>query len=87
MQEVGQRRSSCRDTTLRYAIPGHKGMVMGIKQHFVGLQPIGADKERTAVTQLKVGDLQLHPFAGNDRPIFAPVKLEGLTAGANCRGM
>jgi len=62
-------------------------MVMGIKQHFVGLQPIGADKERTAVTQLKVGDLQLHPFAGNDRPIFAPVKLEGLTAGANCRGM
>jgi hypothetical protein len=56
-------------------------MVMGVKQHFVGLRPIGADIERTAVTQLKVGDLQLHPFAGNDCPIFAPVKLEGLSGG------
>ena len=49
---------------------------MGVEQHLVGLLRIGAENEGAAVGELEVGDLQLGPLAGDDRPIFRPVELE-----------
>jgi hypothetical protein len=60
-------------------------MVVGVEQHFVGLQQIGAQREGAAVGQLGVGDLQLGPLAAKDRPVFRPVELERL-AGLKCQG-
>src|SRR5947209_1699514 len=53
-----------------------KGVVMGIKQHLVGLQEIGPDNEGAAVTKLEMRSLQLGPLAADDRPVFAPIELE-----------
>ncbi len=41
--------------------------------------PIGAQVERPAVTELEVGHLQLGAHPSDDRPVLAPVELEGLT--------
>ena len=54
-------------------------MIMGVKQHLVGLKRIGAKKKGAAMRQLNVRHLQLHPLAADDRPIFAPVELERLS--------
>lgn len=51
---------------------------MGVEQHLMGLQQIGADEEGAAVGQLDMGDLQLDPLAADDRPILAPIELECL---------
>ncbi len=51
---------------------------MGVKQHLVGLQRIGANKEGAAVGELDMGGLQFDALAADDRPIFAPVELERL---------
>lgn len=53
-----------------------KRLIVGVKQHFVGLVKIGADKKSAAIGQLHVSDLQFDPLATNDRPILAPVELE-----------
>ena len=50
---------------------------MGIEEHLVRLQEIGADEEDAAVRQLDMRDLQLGPLTPDHRVIFAPVKLEG----------
>ena len=64
------------DAALRHAAEHPEGVVVGVKQHLVGLQQIGAHEERPAVRKLELRDLQLGPLAGDDRPILAPVELE-----------
>ena len=54
-------------------------MVVGIEQHLVRLQRIGAQVERSAVAELEVGYLQLGAHASENSPVLAPVELEGLT--------
>ncbi|MNL49277.1 hypothetical protein D3C87_1721990 [compost metagenome] len=54
-------------------------MVVGIEQHLMRLQGIGAQVERSAVAELEVGYLQLGAHAGENSPVLAPVELEGLT--------
>ena len=51
---------------------------MGVKQHLMGLQGIGALDEGSAVRQLDVSDLQLCAHPAKDRPVLAPVELESL---------
>ena len=53
-------------------------VVVGVEEHLVGLQRVGAQQERSAVAELEVGDLQLGALARDDRPVLAPVELEGL---------
>ena len=67
--------------------PAHypEGVVVGIEQHFVRLQRIGPQEEGPTVRELELGDLQLGLHAGNDRPVFAPVELEGFTWGKGQR--
>lgn len=43
----------------------------------MGLQGIGPEYEGPAEGQFGVGNLQLDATAGNDRPVLAPVELEG----------
>ena len=69
------------DAAARDPAPRHKGMVMGIEQHLVGLQQVGAQEEGPTVAQLELGHLQLGALAGDDGPVLAPVELEGLTLG------
>ena len=57
----------------------------GIEQHLVGLQQIRPHDEGLAVRQLGVRHLQLDPFTAQHRPVFAPVKLEGLSRGKGQR--
>ncbi len=52
---------------------------MGVEQHLVGLEEIGSYEEGTAVAELEVCHLQLGAHAIDNRPVFAPVKLERLT--------
>ena len=67
------------DPTPRNAAQHPERMIMGVKQHLMGLKKIGAKKKRAAVRQLEVRHLQLDPLAADDRPILAPVKLERLS--------
>ena len=50
---------------------------MGVEQHLVRLQRIGPHDEGAAERQLEMRDLQLGPLAAQDRPVLAPVELEG----------
>jgi hypothetical protein len=54
---------------------------VGVEQHLMGLQKIGAQQEGPAVRQLDMGDLQLRALAAEHRIVLAPVELERL-AGA-----
>ncbi len=69
------------DATLGNAAEYPEGMGMGIKQHLVGLQQIGAHDEGSAVAELGMGHLQLGAFAADDGPVFGPVELESLARG------
>jgi hypothetical protein len=51
-------------------------MIVRIEQHFVSFLPIRAQDKRPTVCQLEVRYLELHPLAADDRPVFAPIKLE-----------
>ena len=51
---------------------------MAVEQHLMGLLQIGPQDEGAAVGELDVGDLQLGPFAADDRPVLRPVELESL---------
>jgi hypothetical protein len=51
-------------------------MVMRIKEHFLSLQRVGAQIERTAVTEFELGNLQLGALATQNHVVFAPVKLK-----------
>jgi hypothetical protein len=62
----------CHHTLEQYS----ERLAMGVEQHLVRLQEIGADNERAAVTELGMRRLQLGPLAANDRPVLAPVELE-----------
>jgi hypothetical protein len=62
----------------RHAAQHAEGMIMRVEQHLVGLLRIGAKNEGAAIGELEVGNLQLGPLAGDDRPIFRPVELERL---------
>ena len=42
-----------------------EGVVMGIKQHLVGLEQVGSKREGPTVGQLDMGDLELGALAGN----------------------
>lgn len=57
------------------AAPGNaaehaESVIMGVKQHLVGLLRISAKNKGAAVRQLEVGDLQFAALAGDDRPVF-----------------
>ena len=52
---------------------------MGIEQHLVRLQRIGPHQKSPAVRKLGMGNLKFEPLTTNRRPVFAPVKLEGVT--------
>ena len=54
-------------------------MPVGVKQHLVALQQIGADQEGPAVRELDVGNLQFGALAAEHRVVLAPVKLKGIT--------
>lgn len=65
------------------AAPGNaakytEGMIVGVKQHLVRLQEIGANDEGAAVTQLRMGHLQLGALIADDRPVLGPIELECL---------
>ncbi len=66
------------DAASGHAAQHNKGMVVGVEQHFVGLQRVGAQQEGAAVRELELGDLQLGAFAADDRPVFTPVELDGV---------
>jgi hypothetical protein len=51
---------------------------MGVEQHLMGLQGIGAQKEGPAVRQLDMGNLELYALAADNRKVLAPVELERL---------
>ena len=69
------------DATAGHATQDYECMVVGIEQHLVRLQGVGAQVERSAVAELEVGYLQLGAHASEDSPVLAPVELERL-AGA-----
>ena len=54
----------------RHAAQHAEGVIVGVEQHLMGLLRIGAQGEGAAVAELDVGDLQLHPLAGEQRPIL-----------------
>ena len=54
-------------------------MVVGVEQHLMRLQKISSNDEGPAVTELRMGHLQLGAFIADDRPVFRPVELESLT--------
>src|SRR3546814_1215976 len=60
----------------RHAAQHAEGVIMGVEQHLMGLQKVGAHDECPAVTELEMRDLQLGPNPGNDCPVLAPIKLE-----------
>src|SRR5271156_4517293 len=66
------------DAPPRHAAQDTKSVVMGVKQHLMGLLRIGPENEGAAIGELEVSDLQFGPLAGDDRPIFRPVELERL---------
>ncbi len=69
----------------RDAAQNSEGMVVGIKQHLVGLEQIGPHNKGPAVAELGMGDLELDPLAPDQCPILAPVKLESFARLKNKR--
>ena len=65
------------DPAPRNAAQNPESVDMGVEQHLMGLQGIGALDEGAAVRQLGMSDLQLRAHAAKDRPVLAPVELEG----------
>jgi len=51
---------------------------MGIEQHLMCLQGIGAQQVGAAVRQLDMCNLQLRALTAENREVLAPVELEGL---------
>ena len=66
------------DAACRHAAKDPERVPMGIKQHLVGLQRIGAQQKGPAVRQLDVRHLQLRALAAQNRKVLAPVELEGV---------
>ena len=66
------------NATRRHAAKDPECVPMGIEQHLVGLQRIGAQQKGPAVRQLDVRHLQLRAFAAQNSKVLAPVKLEGI---------
>ena len=66
------------DAAAGHAAQHAKRRGQSVKQHLVGLQPVGADHKGTAMRQLGVGRLQLDPLARDRAPVLAPVELERL---------
>ncbi|EAT08499.1 hypothetical protein SKA58_18700 [Sphingomonas sp. SKA58] len=64
------------DTPARHAAQHAEGVIMGVEQHLMGLQQVGAHDECPAVTELEMRDLQLGPNPGDDCPVLTPIKLE-----------
>ncbi len=58
------------------ATPRDERVMMRVEQHLMGLQQIGTQEERTAVTELELCHLQLRALAVDDGPVLAPVELE-----------
>ena len=54
-------------------------IIVRIEQHLMRFLTVGTQDKCSAVCQLEVGHLELHPLATDDRPIYTPVELEGLT--------
>ena len=66
------------DPAGRHAFEDPERVPVRVEQHLMCLQQIRPDQKRAAMRQLDVCDLQLGPFAPDDRVIFAPIELEGL---------
>ena len=58
---------------------------MGIKQHLMGLQRIGAQEKGPTVRQLDMGDLKLRALSANNCEVLAPVELERFTGAESQR--
>ena len=71
------------DAAGRDAAEHTKRMIVGVKQHLVGLKRVRSHDEDPAVRQLGVRDLKLDAFASENGPVLAPVELERL---ARCKG-
>ncbi len=67
------------NTALRNSTKHPEGLRVRIKQHFVGLRPVGPLVTDFTVTELKVRDLYFHLLATNGHPVLAPVKLKRFT--------
>src|SRR3990167_2466624 len=66
------------DASPRHTSEYGEGVAVRVEQHLVRLQEIGAQVERPAVAELEMSHLQLGAHSANDRPVLAPVELEGL---------
>lgn len=51
---------------------------MGVEQHPMALQGVGAQQESPAMQQLDMRHPQLHALATQNRKVLAPVELEGI---------
>jgi hypothetical protein len=51
------------------------GVVVGIKQHLMGLLRVSPEHEGAALGELEVGDLQPGPLAADDRPVLRRMTL------------
>jgi hypothetical protein len=65
------------NTSLRDTTQGDKGVVMGIKQHLMGLQWVGPQHKGPAVTEFEVGNLQFGSLTTNDHPVLGSVERKG----------
>ncbi len=72
------------DTAFRYPAKRLEGVIMGIEQHLVALREVGPQEKGAAVTETKVGNLQLGVGSVDNCVVLAPVKLERLTG---CEGL
>jgi len=60
---------------------GTEGVVVGVKEHLVGLRQIGAHEKSATEAQLEMGNLELGADTVDSDPVLAPVELESLAGG------
>lgn len=68
------------DAPFRHAAEDPERVPVGIEQHLMGLQRIGAQEKGPTVRQLDMGDLKLRALTADNREVLAPVELERFTS-------
>ena len=71
------------DAPSRHATQNPEGVMMRIEQHLMTLQRVSPERDRPAMRQLHMRDLQLGPHATQQGPVLAPIELKGF---AGCKG-
>src|SRR5260364_36276 len=59
-----------------HSIEQLEGWIMGLPPHFQRLVPIGHPEKKTAVAQMKMGNLELDPLSSPLDGFFAPLQLK-----------